>query len=117
MSTDYTNNGLTITFGEQVENHKGNQQIGSLANQGFTYAELQNVKTYLNTNGVTSELHNFGKFLPEQYGDFDTGVLVIRGGVGIFAESADSLWDENRKLSYDKHAFMYGGVKQKTRAT
>lgn len=111
--TTYTNDALTITFGENVENHKGNQQIGAIANQGFTFTELQSVKNNLDTYGIESHLVNLGQYLPAEYGKIDTGVLVIRNGVQIFMNPVDLIWNELRALTYDKHAFMYGTVKEK----
>jgi hypothetical protein len=40
-------------------------------------------------------------------------VLVIRNGIKIFADSVDNIFEELRALTYDKHALMYGEVKNK----
>lgn len=36
MKKDYKNT-ITITFGDQAENHVGMQKIGKMANEGFTF--------------------------------------------------------------------------------
>lgn len=36
---------ITITFGDQAENHVGMQKIGKMAEQGFTIQQLQDAKT------------------------------------------------------------------------
>lgn len=107
------NSGLTITFGEQVENHKGNQQIGAIATNGFSYKELHDIKNHLARSNITSNLINLGDYLPKEYDKIDAGVLVIPQGIKIFVNQPDLMWNELNQLTYDKHAFMYGSVKQK----
>lgn len=107
------NSGLTITFCDQGENHIGNQKIGRLAPNGFTYNELDEINKRLHGYGVVSYLINLGNYLPEGYGAYNAGVLVIKDGLKLFMESPDMLWNELRVLNYDKHALMYGQVKQK----
>lgn len=109
----YTNDALTVTFCDQGENHVGNQKVGQLTETGFTYQELQQINDRLQGYGVTSYLINLGTYLPPQYGAYNAGVLVIKHGLKIFMDSPDMLWNELRALVYDKHALMYGSVKQK----
>lgn len=111
--TTYTNDGLTITFCECGENHIGNQKIGQVAKEGFTYTDLQNIKDDLAQYSIKCELTNLGDYLPQEYGKIDTGVLIIRNGANIFVKPPDLLWEELRNLTYDKHALMYGKVCQK----
>lgn len=109
----YTNDALTITFCDRGENHVGNQQIGDLAANGFTFAELQVIHAQLQHDGAVSELINLGDYLPTEYGHIDAGVLIIRNGIKLFADSVDNIWEELRGLTYDKHALMYGEVRNK----
>ena len=107
------NDGLTITFCDRGENHIRNQQIGQLAPTGFTFPELQMIHNRLQENGITSHLVDLGQYLPPEYGPYPAGVLVIRNGIDIFVKPVDLLWNELKDLTYDKHALMYGQVRQK----
>jgi hypothetical protein len=107
------NSGLTVTFSECVENHVGNQQIGQLSPSGFKFQELHEINERLQNQGIVSQLVNLGDYLPPEYGSVNAGVLVIRDGINIFVNLANLLWDELKDLPYDKHALMYGQVRNK----
>lgn len=113
MTTQTYNDGLTITFCDQGENHIGNQKIGQLAQEGFTFTELRTIHERLKGYGVISSLIDLGEYLPVEYGRMNAGVLVIQNGISIFVNPPDLLWNELRQLTYDKHALMYGEVRQK----
>lgn len=130
---NYNDSAITITFCDRGENHVGNQQIGNLATQGFTYNELKNIKDNLDKNNIESYLINLAQYLPKEYlstlpveqGNFvlpekfnennsiNAGVLVIKNGIDIFIKPHDLLWDELKQLTYDKYALMYGQVRKK----
>lgn len=42
---------ITITFGDQAENHKGMQIIGKPAEKGFSITELEEAKTLFENKG------------------------------------------------------------------
>lgn len=109
----FNNGAATYTFCDQGENHIGNQKIGELAPEGFTFAELQEIETRLRGLGVEVELINLGSHLPPEFGSMNTGVLIIRNGVSIFVNPPDLVWDEVMELNYDRHALMYGQVREK----
>ena len=108
---------ITITFCDRGENHVGNQQVGVLAPEGFTYAELETIQAYLAEYGIVSELYNLGDTLPPQYEGIEAGLLIVRNAISLFIDSGESnemvLFDELRGLVYDKHAKMYGRVVNK----
>ncbi len=103
---------ITITFCDQGENHVGNQKVGNLISEGFTYQELETINHYLRNNGIQSELYDLGDYLPQE-AHIQAGVVVIRKGVEFFMEDADMLFDELRVLTYDTKAKMYGRVVNK----
>lgn len=109
----FNNVGITVTLCDQGENHIGNQKIGKLADAGFTYEELVNFNESLLKQNCYSYMVNLGEYLPVEYGTINTGVLVIPNGIDIFVNPASCLFDELNKLDYDKHALMYGQVRQK----
>lgn len=104
----FNNVGLTITFGDRAENHKGMQIIGEMASQGYSVEELKHIHVYLTQYNIRSELIDLGAYLPPEYGTENASVLVIRNGVSIFVNPPDLLWQELMALDYDKKAFMYG---------
>jgi hypothetical protein len=104
---------ITITMCDRGENHVGNQQIGTLAPEGFTYADLNAIQAFLADQGLVSELYNLGDNLPPEYQKIDAGLLIIRKGLKLFFEDDNDLFDELRGLTYDKHAKMYGRVVEK----
>lgn len=109
----YNNNALTITFCDQGENHIGNQKIGKLADNGFTYDELKSFQERLALHQIRSELIDLGEYLPKEYATEKAGLLIIKNGINIFVSPPELLWDELITLNYDKHALMYGQVRNK----
>ncbi len=109
---------ITITFGDQAENHKGMQVIGTAAEKGFTLAELQNAQTYFNSIGSTCEIIHLNQFLPNGTTcEENAYILVARGGVNSILKNhgltANDLFNEQAALDFDKKAFMYGRVVNK----
>ena len=112
----YNNSALTITFCDRGENHIGNQQIGNLATQGFTFDELQSIKNNIDKYNIESYLINLVQYLPEQHNEnksINAGILIIKNGVDIFVKPPDLVWSELSSLTYDSHALMYGQVREK----
>ena len=111
---------ITITFSESVENHTGNQMIGTIAEKGHSYDQLircmqkfeekrPNCCELLHINDLT-ELGNV-KPEPEQ-----AYLLIIRGGLDILLGeymNKQDMWDELIELEVDKKAFMKGRVVNK----
>jgi hypothetical protein len=100
---------ITVTFGDQAENHVGMQKIGSAAKSGFTVEELKELQTtFVNAKFDVS------------YIDLDPGdvkgaepaaVLIIKNWVD--PEFANTLLEEQQKLKWDTKAKMYGRVVNK----
>ncbi len=106
---------ITLTFGDQAENHVGMQQIGKMANSGFTRDDLSEIKKKFEEKGCICRLVRLNKNLPKEYTADDAYVLVIRGGVNaLLEEGADELLKEQNTLTPDKKALMYGRVVNKT---
>ncbi len=100
----------TLTFGDQAENHVGMQQIGEMADEGFSVEDLQAAKELFEQDGYQCELILLHEVLDE---DLDqAAILIVRNGVYAFVD-ADELYDEQAELDYDTKAFMYGRVVNK----
>jgi alkylated DNA repair dioxygenase AlkB len=98
---------ITLTFGDCAENHRGMQIIGQRALHGFTLEDLQMIG---NSIGATPELYT----LDSKDQKTELGyVLVLRGGVDACGVSHTELFAEQRALTYDRHALMYGRVVNK----
>lgn len=106
---------ITLTYGEQSENHKGMQINGSgLAEEGLTKADLEATKQALEKEGLVCELVDLNEAYESPY---EACVLVIREGVNYLlketGKDANHLTAEQVALDWDTKAFMYGGVKNK----
>lgn len=100
---------LTLTFGDQAENHVGMQKIGTLADVGFTMEEL----TTWASQFPDTEPIRLNDSLPTGVTAEEAGLLIIRNGVNQFLGSTDDLWNEQVGLDMDKKAKMYGRVVNK----
>lgn len=116
--------GITLTFGDMAENHVGMEQIGSMVaeGEGFKLNDLKTIQTSMESIGCTCELIGLsgGELsldpLPSAH------VLVIRQGVPALLSDANNrkrstsqlqLFQEQKALTYDTKAFMYGRVVDK----
>ena len=112
---NFNNKTITITFGDQAENHIGMQQIGNLRENGYTYKELKKIKRKLEKKNIECKLINLCDGV-----DIKTdkaGVLLIKDGVNKILKSnrynTDLLFNEHNLLDVDKKALMYGRVVNK----
>lgn len=109
------NSTITITFGDQAENHVGMQKIGKLADHGFDLKDLCHAKDKFEKLGLKCELIDLKANMKEP--DLPPAhVLIIRKGVNAFfpKDTTDDLFKEQSSLNTDKKAFMYGRVVNKT---
>jgi hypothetical protein len=99
---------ITITFGDQAENHVGMQKIGTMHEYGYTRRDLLNVKEKLENIGSKVDFIDLGR-------EEDACVIVIRSGVNSLLQpfchdGADQILDELLNLEWDKKKYMYGRV-------
>ncbi len=99
---------VTITFGDQAENHVGMQKLGKSVESGFSVKELEDISTKL----VNSELIRLNENLPEDIKTTEAAVLIIRSKIDNL-QNYDNLFNELTNLDIDKKAFMYGRVVNK----
>lgn len=106
---------MSITFGDQAENHAGMQKIGNRATSGIEYKELKLLYKSLIEKGKEVEFVKLHPFLPkDKRSENEAGVLVIRNGVKtIFGIESKDLLAEQTVLEPDKKAFMKGRVVNK----
>jgi predicted oxidoreductase (fatty acid repression mutant protein) len=111
------NKTITITFSERVENHVGMQQIGQLAQSGFTTDQLKTIKKQLDKKKISCTIYNLHDALKDNKDQIkeqvEATILVIKNGMSLFAADNISLYNELIKLDYDKKAFMCGRVVNK----
>ena len=109
-------NAITITFGDQAENHVGMQKIGHLAEDGFTIEELKEASNKFTKLKCKCEFINLMNLLPDERtreGN-EAAILIIRNGVSkILEKDAKLMYNEQAMLNADKKAFMYGKVVNK----
>jgi len=129
---------ITITFGDQAENHVGMQKLGQLADHGFSLEDLNRAKTAFEKLGCSCELIYLNDLLnphltdpPSAVEPDDAYILVVRRGVDamlsqipsrakLFKPSelkpsprSDDLFAEQIALEWDTQAFMKGRVVNK----
>ena len=111
----FQNQTITITFGDRAENHVGMQQIGQLAENGFSIADLENNKILLEKRGCNCEIISLNDFV--QANTEPTKILIIRNGVNSLlsniSKNANDLFQELVQLNWDKKAKIYGHVVNK----
>ena len=97
---------FTITFSEGVENHRGMQQIGHMAEQGYSVQTLREIAArtpgaeFIQLNTLTDQ--------PE------AAVVILRDGLQtVFGISPIDCFAEQAALDKDTKAFMYGRVVNK----
>jgi len=103
-----TNSTITITVGDQAENHVGMQKIGELSDNGFDLNDLEKIATNFENNKLI-ELKNYcnDKFNPEP-----AYVLVLENGLSKYC-NPDDFYNEQLNLKWDNKALMYGRVVNK----
>jgi hypothetical protein len=112
---------ITITFGDQAENHKGMQIIGNAADKGFDIADLELAKKKFESKGATCYLVDLKLLLDEDVRNKadEAKVLVVKNGVDILLAKSkpksnkQNLFEELEGLEWDTKAFMYGRVVNK----
>jgi hypothetical protein len=118
-----SNKCITLTFGEQAENHKGMQILGDgLAADGLHLRHLREARAHFEEMGCVTEYYRLDKpqrdEIKGEHGvNLDrAAVLVVRKGVNALLEGkgdADTLFAEQLGLQWDSKAFMYGRVVNK----
>lgn len=106
---------ITLTIGDQAENHVGMQKMGEMADEGFSYQDLKTIGNYFHERSYEVEMLYLHRAL-KKYNDEDKAyVLVIRNGVDALCGegSADSLCEEMMNIKMDKKALMRGKVVNK----
>lgn len=115
MASNNDNTTITITFGDQAENHVGMQKIGQLAEEGFSLADLDYAREQFKDK-TTCLLIDLNKLLPEDDNEDHARLLVIRNGLNILlnhADAADGVLQEQMALNWDSKAKMRGKVVNK----
>jgi len=114
---------ITLTFGDQAENHPGMQRVGqSLVSSGLQVSELQDAYEKLVKLGATCHLYDLNAYLPAGTEGERASVLVIKNGLKYFIEEedeedgkalADKMLEEQLELEWDTKAKMKGRVVNK----
>jgi len=109
---------ITITYGESVENHVGNQQIGDRNDSGISYSKLKTIETTLKNKGYNCQFIDLKNLLDKKYTKDaeDAGILAVKDFVGTFFKShtkSDQMFKDLIKLDWDKKALMKGRVVNK----
>lgn len=118
---------ITLTFGDQAENHVGMEQLGRMANigEGFNKHDFQNIMETFTKLQARVELYDLAKLSYESDQDEprpEAYLLVIRNGVDIVFKDLGldekrfnhrTMFTEQSVLDVDKKVFLYGRVVNK----
>ena len=95
---------ITLTFGDVAENHVGMAKTGTLSLNGYSYEDLVNFQSKLDST-VESQLINLKSLYNfEEHEDNNTNeayLLVIRNGINLFSDK-DKMKEELLNQSWDK---------------
>lgn len=116
----YGTNAVTITFGDQAENHVGMQKIGEKRDVGYNLNDFKDIINKCKDLGIVTELIdlkqnaiNFHQVVSAE----DAYVLVIRNGADSLLDQQGKnnydLYNEHINLKWDTKAKMYGKVNNK----
>lgn len=100
---------LTLTFSQNVENHVGNQQIGTKEHDGFTKGDLDAAKEWFTGRGIECEVISIKG--PE--GAAPAWILKASGGMHALVNDINALTREAFDMPFDTKALMRGSVKNK----
>lgn len=106
---------ITLTFGDQAENHKGMQIIGKKSDKGFSIKELERAEKFFKAKGCKTVMLNLNSLI-QGVESQQARVLIVRKGVNAILNDQkgdDKMYEEQSKLPRDKKAFMYGRVVNK----
>jgi hypothetical protein len=118
---------ITLTFGDQAENHVGMEQLGKMVDegQGFNLDDLMTMRTKFKSLGAFTQIYNLEKDeleSEEEEKKPEAHLLVIRNGVNIILKDLGldekeynhkKMFEEQASLNVDKKVFMYGRVVNK----
>lgn len=105
---------ITLTFGDQAENHVGMEKLGEMveSGMGFNVDDLEAIKLRFEDLGVAAVIHHLGD---------DAYLLVLENAVNALLNNSGEahlthldLFAEQACLNVDKHAYMYGRVVEKS---
>lgn len=101
-------NTISLTFGDQAENHQRMQIIGTKATSSITCDELKNLYDNIKDE-CECELIDLNTLLPKDIKADSASLLIIRN----YISNADELYNEINSLTPDKKALMYNRVVNK----
>lgn len=106
-------NTITITYGDQAENHVGMQKIGNMVQNGLSVGDLNEAKEKFEEIGCVCELINLHDHIDQKVDP--AAILIIRNGVNklLGDKMSNKMYNEQNILDTDKKAFMYGRVVNK----
>jgi hypothetical protein len=111
------NKAITLTFGDQAENHKGMEKYGEMAKEGLSYEDMCTIRQWFESNGALTYFIDLHYLLPEteRIGN-EAWFLIIKNGVNTLLHDencTNALVEEQESLVLDTKAYMYGRVVNK----
>ena len=109
---------ITITFGDQAENHHGMMKLGKLADVGFSIEDLKLAEHKFLERGYICQFIDLNCALSGLSIDAEpAALLIVRKGVDALLQenklNCDLMLQEQLNLQWDTKAKMYGRVVNK----
>lgn len=108
---------ISLTFGDQGENHIGMDKVGNMLEkgEGFNHSDLLNIKNtiekYIDTNNIDKhieiEIKHLNNYLEnENEVNIEVAyVMIIRNAIVLFSINADDLYDEMLGFDWERKYF------------
>ena len=106
---------ISLTFGDQAENHAGMQKIGNEIEEGLSIKELEKAQRKFEEMGLVCQLIDLNEGLPKKLREEieEAAILIVRQGIEAFDIDHEKFYDEMIELDVDKKAKMRGRVVNK----
>ena len=83
---------VTLTFGDQAENHKGMEKYGVMAENGLSYEDLCIMREWFNSNGAVTHMIDLHDLLPESEREENKAwFLIVKSGVNALLEDENGI--------------------------
>jgi len=114
------NSVITLTLGDQAENHAGMQILGNMVDEGkgFNLEDLENIKLRLEAIDIECELVSLTENIGITIDETSAYILIIREGADKILKSSskftqEDMFREHLSIELDKQAWMKGRVVNK----
>ena len=99
---------ISLTFGDQGENHVGMEKVGNMVEkgEGFNLKDLKKYRSTFKKAGFKVEIYNLNSLHTEEYDTEEAYVMIVRKGINLFLNRAGKsdidVLDEMKGFEWDR---------------